>query len=370
MKLDRSRVLNAASACLVVSGLIIGGAGGALALADPGDSGDQQSSDTSGDVKDRQDPATKDPQDPVTKDRQDPVTKDRQDPVTKDRQDPVTKDRPRSGDQRSPRSVDQARRSVDQARRSVDQARRSVDQARRTVDQTRRTADRNTLPRFAPLPRATRRTFATGWRWGWWRRRGAERSPGPATDHAASAAARRSGAWDTRPTARHRRGAGRGGGRRGASARGRDGVCRRDTARGRCSGTAHTHHLAGGRGPIDRARGSRSTGRADKADAAWGAAARHHGSVRRTRTATGQYRQQRCRPGVVPRRIRRILASRRTVAAGGLGGARGRGHPGTHRCGGVRGIPPGQGRTYRSHRWCRSVYGLEQVPASAGAGIV
>ena len=66
----------------------------------------------------------------------------------------------------------------------------------------------------------------------------------------------------------------------------------------------------------------------------------------------------------------RILASRRTVAAGGLGGARGRGHPGTHRCGGIRGIPPGQGRTYRSHRWCRSVYGLEQLPASAGAGIV
>ncbi len=93
MKLDRSRVLNAASACLAVSGLIIGGAGGALALADPGDSGDQQSSDTSGDVKDRQDPVTKDPQDPVTKDRQDPVTKDPQDPVTKDRQDPVTKDR-------------------------------------------------------------------------------------------------------------------------------------------------------------------------------------------------------------------------------------------------------------------------------------
>ncbi len=223
-----------------------------------------------------------------------------------------------------------------------------------------------------PVPRAARRTFGTQ-RWRrrrWCRRRGAERSPGPATRHAASAAARRSGAWDTRRTGRHRRGAGRGGGRRGASARGRDRVCRRASARGRRRASASTYHLAGGRGPVDRARGSRSTGRTDEADAAWGATAQHRGAARWTRSAAGQCRQQRCRAGVLPGRLHRILASRRNVAAGCLGNARSRGHPGTHRCGGIRGIPSGQGRTYRSHWWCRSVYGLEQLPASAGAGIV
>ena len=45
--MDGSRVRSVASACLVVSGLIIAGAGGALALAEPGDSGGEQTNDTS-----------------------------------------------------------------------------------------------------------------------------------------------------------------------------------------------------------------------------------------------------------------------------------------------------------------------------------
>ena len=222
MKLDRSRVLNAASACLVASGLIIGGAGGALALADPGDSAAASKTGNR---------ATHRVMSKIAKIR---MTKDPQDPATKIPKIRSTRDRRRSGDQ--------ARRPVDQRspkiRRPSPKIRRPSPKIRRPSPKNRRPSPKNRRPKHpAPIcpaapshPANLRHRVAMGMvapsrcRTVARTRHRTMQLPPPRVD---------SGAWDTRPTGRHRRGAGRGGGRRGASARGRDGVCRRASARGR-----------------------------------------------------------------------------------------------------------------------------------------
>ncbi len=315
--MDRSRVRISVSACLVASGLIIGGAGGALAFAQPEPgSGDGQSNDPTGGTQ----------RDPGEERREKPT-----DPP-KPTDTPKPTDPPKPTTRRPPKPTERPT-ETDRDRPTEDRRQRPTHRRRPTRDTDRdNDTDRDTVPDRETVPRPTAgRTTLIGrwWRWRWLR--AAEYSHRPRAGHAASTSAPRSGTpGDTLRAGRHRLAAS---GSRGSSAPSWGGVCRRGTDHGRWWGSSRTDHVAGGRGPVDRTRGSRFFGHAAELDAGWGARVQHLGAAswKWKRTAAGQCRRQQRTVGLVPRRIHAILAHRRYVADRGLRGAGRRGSFGAYR---------------------------------------
>ena len=104
-------------------------------------------------------------------------------------------------------------------------------------------------------------------------------------------------------------------------------------------------------------------------DTAWPAPRRHRRVARRTRPAAGQRGQQRRARLVLPDRIHRISANRRTAAGRGLGSARNCGHSCTHRCRGISRVPPGEGGPRGAGGWHSTLHQVtDKLPPRTGVG--
>ena len=78
--------------------------------------------------------------------------------------------------------------------------------------------------------------------------------------------------------------------------------------------------------------------------------------------------QQRERPArVVPGRLHRLFAECRNLAGRGLGSTWAGGHAGTHRCGRIGWLPPGQGRPRGTRRRSRKICELRRTAGPDGA---
>ncbi len=100
----------------------------------------------------------------------------------------------------------------------------------------------------------------------------------------------------------------------------------------------------------------------------WPAPRRHRRVARRTRPAAGQRGQQRRARLVLPDRIHRISANRRTAAGRRLGNARNCGHSCTNRRRGISRVPPGEGGQRGAGGWHSTLHQVMQTAPPNGGG--